>query len=157
MMFREMRRKDRQADEATIDKLITNGEYGIISTTGENGYAYGVPVNFVYSDGSIYFHCAKDGQKLDNINYNNKVCFTIVGATKVLPDKFSTVYDSVIVFAKAYIVDDENEANEALKKLIEKYSPDFLNEGLEYIARSARHTAVVKLEIVRVTGKSREE
>lgn len=156
-MFREMRRKDRQADEATIDKLITNGEYGIISTTGENGYAYGVPVNFVYSDGSIYFHCAKDGQKLDNINYNNKVCFTIVGATKVLPDKFSTVYDSVIVFAKAYIVDDENEANEALKKLIEKYSPDFLNEGLEYIARSARHTAVVKLEIVRVTGKSREE
>ena len=35
--------------------------------SGEDGYAYGVPLNYVYVDNSIYFHCAKEGHKLDNI------------------------------------------------------------------------------------------
>ena len=41
---------------------------------GENGYPYGIPMNHWYNpeDGKIYFHGAKEGQKIDSIKKNNK-------------------------------------------------------------------------------------
>ncbi len=49
----------------------------------------------------IYFHCAPEGHKLENLSGNNKVSFCVVGKTQVLPDKFATNYESVIVFGTA--------------------------------------------------------
>ncbi len=66
-MFKEMRKKDREVLGEDIEKILTNGEYGVLATVGENGYPYTVPLSYVYQDNSIYFHCAKEGHKLDNI------------------------------------------------------------------------------------------
>ena len=65
MEFREMRRKDRQVYDDMVSEILEKGEYGVISVSGENGYPYGVPVNYVYLNGNIYIHCAKTGHKLD--------------------------------------------------------------------------------------------
>jgi nitroimidazol reductase NimA-like FMN-containing flavoprotein (pyridoxamine 5'-phosphate oxidase superfamily) len=74
-MFREMRRKDRSISSEQAIQLLKNGQYGVLSTIGENGYTYGVPLNYVYHEGNIYFHCAVEGSKIDNIMFNNKVFF----------------------------------------------------------------------------------
>ena len=67
-MKREMRRKDRLLTEKEAREILSEGEYGVLSTMGENGYPYGVPVNYVYLNDNIYFHCAADvGPKLENI------------------------------------------------------------------------------------------
>ncbi|HQI17206.1 MAG TPA: pyridoxamine 5'-phosphate oxidase family protein, partial [Bacillota bacterium] len=108
-MFREMRRQDRKTDNEKAAAILAAGEYGILSTVGDNGYAYGVPLSYAYSNGKIYFHCALEGHKLDNIRYNNKVSFCVVGATEVLPESFSTKYESVIVFGKASEADDDEK------------------------------------------------
>lgn len=151
-MFKKMRRNDRAlTQEGAIDLLI-KGEYGVLSTIGENGYAYGVPLSYVYNEGKIYLHAATEGLKLDNIALNNKVCFTVIGDTKVLPEKFSTNYESTIVFGKATVVEGE-EKIEGLKLLIEKYSLEFLESGMEYINRAQMATKVVKVEIDEITGK----
>lgn len=64
-MFYEMRRKDRLLTEKEAKEILSEGEYGVLSTIGEDGYPYGVPVNYVYLNDSIYFHCAADvGHKL---------------------------------------------------------------------------------------------
>ncbi|MBI5895396.1 MAG: pyridoxamine 5'-phosphate oxidase family protein [Desulfobacterales bacterium] len=57
-----MRRKDKEiaADEAV--KLLAEGEYGILSTVDDAGQPYGIPINYVYKDHHIYFHCALTGQ-----------------------------------------------------------------------------------------------
>ena len=70
-MFKQMRMTSRMADSERASQILEKGEYGILSTTGENGYSYGVPLNYVCHDGYIYFLCAKEGAKIDNINYNN--------------------------------------------------------------------------------------
>lgn len=44
----------------TILKLCTVGRF---ATNGEDGYPYIVPVNFAYIDKTIYFHCARTGEK----------------------------------------------------------------------------------------------
>lgn len=74
-MFKEMRRKECSIQNEQAIKLLEDCKYGVLSTVGENGYAYGVPLNYVYHKGNIYFHCAGEGNKLDNIMFNNKVSF----------------------------------------------------------------------------------
>lgn len=153
-MFKQMRRKDRQLDLEQTIKVLENGEYGVLSVTGENGYAYGVPLSYVYFDNAVYFHGAKTGSKLDAIQNNNKVSFCVVGKTKVLPDKFSTNYESTIVFGIAKEV-FEQEKNNVLLELIKKYSKEYIEQGKEYIERAAENTKVIKIDINHVSGKGR--
>ena len=154
-MFREIRRKDRELESSDALKLLTKGEYGILSTIGEDGYPYGVPVNYVYFNNIIGFHCATKGHKLDNLEYESKVSFTVVGDTCPLPEKFSTDYESVIAFGKAEEA-SEDEKKEILLEIIKKYSPDFLDTGKDYINKSAGHSRVFKINIEYVTGKKRK-
>jgi len=79
----------------------------------------------------------------------------VIGDTKVLPEKFSTNYESTIVFGKASIVEGE-EKIEGLRLIIEKYSPEFMESGMEYINRAQMATKVVKIEIDEITGKVRK-
>jgi uncharacterized protein len=70
-----------------------------------------------------------------------------------LPIKFSTKYKSVIAFGSANEIDRE-EKEMALLKLIEKYSPEFLEEGKLYISRAKDATSVIKISIDHMTGKT---
>jgi len=150
----EVRRKDREINLEETKELLQRAGVGVLSTVDEEGQPYGVPVNYVYdhNNDTIYFHCAVEGHKLINIKKNNKVCFTIYGENNVLAEKFTTTYESVVVFGKAEVV-EETEKIQALKLLVEKFSPGFVKEGLEYIQRAADRTLVVKISIDKMTGK----
>jgi len=136
-------------------EVLKKNDYGVLSTINSNGYPYGVPVSYVYCNGSIYFHCALVGEKLDNIAAHNKVSFCVVGETCILPDKFSTKYESVILFGTASEVFDE-EKNMALLEILNKYSPDFLEKGKEYIKTANSKTKVMKINIDHLSGKARK-
>ncbi|KAJ49813.1 hypothetical protein BD780_001971 [Clostridium tetanomorphum] len=153
-MFREIRKKDRALGEKDAFELLKNGEYGVLSLVGENDYGYGVPLSYTLIDNYIYFHCAIEGFKLDSMKKNNKVSFCVVGKTETLPEKFSTKYESTIVFGKAYEVENE-EKETALQSIIEKYSPNYIPQGIEYIKRAAHKTKVIKIEIENINGKKR--
>lgn len=154
-MFKEMRRKDRALENNEAIELLKNCEYGILSTIDKNGYPYGVPLSYVYVDNSIYFHSATEGNKLDNILTNDKVSFCVVGKTSILPDKFSTKYESVIVFGKTTeVIDDEK--NEALLEILNKYSPGFIKQGKAYIQNAGAKTKVIKITIEHISGKARK-
>ncbi|MGE5632341.1 MAG: pyridoxamine 5'-phosphate oxidase family protein [Caulobacteraceae bacterium] len=153
-MFKAMRRQDREISSAEINCILESGLYGVLSTTGENGYAYGVPLSYAYDNGNIYFHCAIEGGKLDNIKHNNRVSFCVVSKAEPLPGDFSMRYESVIAFGKAYEVLGD-EKREALIMLIKKYSPEYVEQGIDYINRAQEKTEVIKIEIDHITGKAR--
>ena len=153
-MIREMRRKDRKLKNDEAIEILNNNTYGVLSTVSENGYPYGVPINYIYINGSIYFHCAIEGHKLDNIKNNDKVSFCVVGQTQIIPDKFSTKYESVIVFGRAIEVSDD-EKNMALLETLNKYSPDYIEQGKEYIQKASKATKVIKINIEHISGKAR--
>ncbi len=120
-----------------------------------DGQPYGVPVNYAFSRGLIYFHCATKGHKLDNLSGNNKVSFCVVGETQVLPDQFATKYESAIVFGQALEI-FEDEKRQALLELVKKYSPEFIEKGQRYIESDERKARVYKIAIEALTGKSRK-
>ncbi|MDD7792784.1 pyridoxamine 5'-phosphate oxidase family protein [Clostridium sp. 'White wine YQ'] len=153
-MFREMRKKEREILKDDIVKILDHENYGIFSVTGENGYAYGVPVNYVYLNEAIYFHCANVGFKIDSLRKNPKTSFTVVGSVQAVPEKFTTKYESVIAFGEAKEISGA-EKIEVLKAFINKYSSEFTEEGMKYIERAHEVTNIVKIEIHYITGKAR--
>lgn len=152
-MDHEMRRKDRMLPEQEALKLLGQGEYGILSTVGPDGFPYGVPLSYAFDGEKITFHCAAGvGHKLENLRFCEKACFTVVGETQVLPDKFATRYESVIVFGTV-----RPAANKlaGIEKIRAKYSPDYKEQGLKYAQAAAAKLDVYELQIEQITAKAR--
>jgi uncharacterized protein len=152
--MRTIRRTDREIPAQEAAALLERAEYGVLSTVGADGQPYGLPLSYVYRNGGIYFHCALSGHKLDNFAHDARVSFCAVGATRVLPDKFATEYESAVAFG--VVSELEGDARqEALLWLLEKYSPAFLEEGKRYIEQKEQATKVFKIEVSHYTGKAR--
>jgi nitroimidazol reductase NimA-like FMN-containing flavoprotein (pyridoxamine 5'-phosphate oxidase superfamily) len=56
--MKSVRRKDREITSKEAIAILDAAEYGILSTVGEDGQPYGVPLCYAYKDNAIYFHCA---------------------------------------------------------------------------------------------------
>lgn len=153
-MIKEMRRKDRKIFNDGIEEVLINGEYGTLASIGEDGYPYIVPLNYVYYNKSLYFHSAKDGYKLQNIERDAKISFCVVTSTEVLPSEFSTKYKSVIASGVASQVTDDLK-DIILLQFVDKYSHDFLDEGKKYIEKAKDRVKVIKINIQHLTGKAR--
>ena len=78
-MFREVARKNQRLEIPQIVKILNNEKRGVLSVHGENGYPYGLPINYWYNEenGYIYFHSGTKGHKTDAINADNKVSFCV--------------------------------------------------------------------------------
>jgi hypothetical protein len=151
----KIRREDRTIIADDAFEILKNAEFGILSTVDKENQPYGVPLSFCVYNKNIYFHCAKEGYKINNLDSNSKVSFCVVGNTKILPDQFSTNYESTIVFGRAEEVFDD-EKYKALEQLIFKYSKDFFEEGVKYINASKENTKVYKISIEFISGKARK-
>ncbi len=157
-MYRDMRRKDREisADEAM--DILKNSEYGILSTVGEDGQPYATPLSYVVIDNLIYFHCAKSGQKIDNILFEKRVCFCTVGYTQpVFDNDFTTYYESTIVYGRVSEVNEDDEKIKALTILCEKYLPEHMDKASYSINKSLSRTGVYKINIEHITGKKKQK
>jgi nitroimidazol reductase NimA-like FMN-containing flavoprotein (pyridoxamine 5'-phosphate oxidase superfamily) len=149
-MFRKMRRSDKaMSKEMTLD-LLSRGQEGILGTIGDNGYPYTVVVNYVYLDDKIYFHCAKTGQKIDNINFNNNVSFSVYDNVKVIGEELTTHYESLAVFGKARVIETSRDI---LLALVNKYADLDQEKVLSMIDKEINITALVEIEIDHITGK----
>ncbi|WP_417016363.1 pyridoxamine 5'-phosphate oxidase family protein [Alistipes sp.] len=152
-----VRRRDRLLDEEDARRLLLRGEYGLLSMQAVEGGGYGVPVNYVWDgDGVIYVHCAPEGRKLRCVEHCPEVSFCVVGRTEVCPAKFTTAYESVLVEARAVRVDDIEESRRALRLILEKYAPAELDRGLAAAEKSLPRTAILRLEIRRVSAKCKK-
>ena len=54
----DIRRQDRTLSIEGVNRLLLEGEYGVLAMANEHGEGYGVPLNFVLDGETIYFHGA---------------------------------------------------------------------------------------------------
>jgi nitroimidazol reductase NimA-like FMN-containing flavoprotein (pyridoxamine 5'-phosphate oxidase superfamily) len=149
-MFRKMRRADKEMSHEKTLELLTRGEDGILGTISDNGYPYTVVVNYVYLNNKIYFHCAKEGHKLDNIQRNEKVSFTVYDNVEVVGEKLTTLYESLAVFGRAKVIEADKEV---LLALVNKYASLDKEKVLKMIDKEINITSLVEIEIDHITGK----
>ena len=152
-MFRPLRRHRQKISEADCRALLTTARRGVLAVHGDDGYPYGVPLNFLYdeADECVYFHCALEGHKLDAINRDPKVCFTVFG-NDVKRDDWAWYVTSVILFGRAFPVTDEIKKDAILRALAKKYFPD--EEDVESdMERNAARAGVIAIRIEHMSGK----
>jgi hypothetical protein len=148
-----MRRTDREiTDRAELEEIIARAEVCRVGLC-DNGIPYIVPVNFGYRDSCVYFHCAREGSKLDIIGRNNNVCVEFDTDLEMRVDdvacEWSFKYRSVIAFGKAYIVDDSEEKKRALDIIMAQYT----NKAFTYRDNRVDGIYIVRIEIDKMTGK----
>ncbi|MDX1438487.1 MAG: pyridoxamine 5'-phosphate oxidase family protein [Rubricoccaceae bacterium] len=161
-----MRRKDRAVtDESWIIRFLQTAPYGALATVhgdqpfiNSNLFVYNVDKHV------IYVHTAHVGRTVANVATHDEtapVCFSVFNMGRLLPAEraleFSTEYEGVVVFGKATIVQDRNEAAEALQLLLDKYAPH-LKPGRDYrpiTDDELKRTSVFRISISSWTGKKK--
>lgn len=155
-MFRPMRRSKQQLSDKRVSEILKNGKTGILAVNGDNGFPYTVPVNYVYFNGKIYIHCAKEGHKIDAIKANNKVSFCVIDSDEVFAEKLTTLYRSAVVFGKAEILNEKDKTEQAVTALGLKYNPD--REFIEKeISKFIDTMCCIEITPSHITGKEAVE
>lgn len=120
-------------DREKIGKFLQDARVGVIGMKGGD-FPYAVPVNFVWYEGSIFFHGIGSGKKTDILSEEPPVCFTVYEeygtVIDPMPCHADTAYMSVMLFGKVKKVDDFEEAATALQKLVEKYTHGYYKKPL---------------------------
>lgn len=159
-MFREMRRFRQQISREECAEILRRASSGVLGLHGDDGYPYTVPVSFVYEAGgdglgTIGFHCAKVGHKIDAIRRNEKVSFTVIDRDEVMPKERTTKFASVIAFGRARIIEDEDELRRAANAVGAKYSRGFEDLYMQETEDTIRNGTLccVEITIDHMTGK----
>ncbi len=157
-------------DKAIIIDLLNTCHVGRLGTNGKDGYPMVKPLNFAYNPpsppfskggqggfGKIYFHTAKEGEKIEDIKRDNRVCFEVdmpiaYVKAKNQPCEADYLYRSVIIKGWAHIIEDRDEKIFALRCLMEKYQPGGCY-GSEFPEEKLQITGIVRIDIEEMVGK----
>jgi uncharacterized protein len=152
-----MRRNEREiSDIQVIEEIIRNADVCRIALANDN-IPYIVSMNFGYSGGvkpSIFFHCAKEGKKLDMIRKNNYVCFEMDTGHQLYNGikgcDWGMKYSSVIGYGNISIVTEKEAKKAGLNCIMKHYG----GEGEHiYDEKVLGRTTILRLDIKEMTGK----
>ena len=119
-----MRRKDRALEREAALRILDQTEWMTLSMTQPDGTPYAVPVNMTRAGEWLYFHCAREGKKIDCLRACPQVCVTAVGHARVIPEQYTTEYESAVVFGTAEEVLEEAARWEGLRVFSQKFRPE---------------------------------
>ncbi len=151
------RMKEFTMNQEGIEKLLQEEQVGVLSTTGEDGCPYGVPVHFVWCDDSIWIHGLRAGEKLDNLRRDPRVCFTVWHMNRLLKENLDVIcsidtsYESAVIRGRAEVIDCDGTKEKILDAFRQKYAPEL--GALEMPAARVQGTAVIRICVDAVTGK----
>ena len=152
-----MRKADREIKDFEEIKELLYECQTIRLAMHDEPYPYIVPLSYGWEERNrqifIYFHCAKEGKKLDLITKNGNVCFEAdcLAGYKSTGHGVTADYRSLIAFGKA-----ERVYGEELVRGLELLLAHCHVEG--YSARECAAmgiTAVVRITVDGITGKRR--
>lgn len=148
-----------QEDQWIVDFLKTS-KIGHIATHWDQ-QPFITPSTFWYDEEhhEIIFHSNIIGRVRTNSERHPDVCFETSKFGHFLPSnialEFSMQYESVIVFGKIRIIEDEEEKRYGLYSLLEKYFPEMRpdEEYQSITEKELRRTSVYGIKIESWSGK----
>lgn len=157
-MFTKMRRFKQELTEEECIELLKESKRGVLSVIVEDGYPRGIPMDHWYDeeDGCIYFHGAKEGQKIDALKENNKASYCVMCESGKEENSWILHFQSVNVYGKVDFVEDEETKIKACSGICRKFTDDeeYLHDELK---KALSLVQVLKLVPEHITGKKIKE
>ena len=152
-MFREIRRKKQLLPEETAEEMLKRNTSGTLALLGDDDYPYAVPLSYVYLNGKLYFHSAKNGHKIDAVRNYEKASFCVIDQDQIVPEKFTTHYRSVIAFGKVRLIEEVEEMRSIATALAMKYSGDFAEQIPNEFKAYVNNLVIIEMTIEHMTAK----
>lgn len=156
MDFRPMRRFKQQLPDGESEAILKEAYRGFLSVVGDGGYPYTIPINFVYADGHIYFHCALEGHKMDALKACDKACFTVIDQPVQEPGDWWYHVRSVVCFGRISFVEDAEQHLSKLRLIGSKYFPEGYNMD-DDIQKNGPRAAILDMRVEHMAGKRVKE
>ena len=157
-MFRELRRKRQALSRADCEAVLSRGTSGVLALAGDDGYPYAVPLSYLYEDGKLLFHCAREGHKLDAVARCDKASFCVIDQDRVVPEEYTTYFRSVIAFGRIRVIGDDGERRSAVERLALKYHPGDTRENRNrYIDNEWAPLCMLEMTVEHLSGKQATE
>ena len=158
-MFRPMRRFKQQMTDEECIRVLKEERRGVLSLHGEDGYPYGIPINYYYdeADGRIYLHGVSSGHKIDALKENNKVSFCVFTAGVKSTIRKGLDVQSVVIFGHIDVVEDHEKAVNECRNLGLKYFPEDPDYIEDEVRRNENIVCMLAITIDHMTGKNVNE
>lgn len=152
-----MSKKEFINSRVEMEEILNEENVGFLGLSMKDE-PYVIPVNYVYDQQRIIFHCALEGKKLDFIQGNPRVCFTVgrqcgkivrhpQGATCHVEN------DSVVCYGRARIVEPIDERLELLNIFNHRLQPD----APDIPAQDGAKCYAVVIKVQQMTGRRQRE
>lgn len=151
-----MRRFKQALPEQECQEIVKNAYRGMLAVLGDGGYPYALPINFVYADGHIWFHCAREGHKMDAIRACDKACFTVIDEPVKEENDWWYHVRSVICFGRIQEVSDNAVRLARLRQLGAKYFPEGYDLESD-MTKNGPQAAVLDFVVEHMSGKRVKE
>ena len=143
-----------------MEDILNQAEVGRMALF-DGTMPYIIPLNFLYKDGKIVFHCAWEGRKLDIISMNPNCCFEVdkyMGEVSYhYESRCHLDYDSVLAFSRARIEDNDETKVQFLQLLSEKYNELYkkpLSEGgKRFTLEQITECCCIIIDVFELTGR----
>jgi len=161
-LIRQDHKKLEIKSKEKIIEFLSSQQTGRIASIDESGFPQIIPMNFVFTNDTVYMHSHIRGEKLDNIRHNQKVGFEVDKSLEFLPSYFSdptdasladTLYISVVIKGNASIVSNKEEKTIALNGLMKKYQPEGGYEPIKPDMDVLKGVEVIKIIPESLRGK----
>jgi uncharacterized protein len=152
-----MRRKDRELDDQNdLEQIIAACDVCRIAFA-DNNIPYIVTLNFGYRGGDkrcFFFHCAKEGRKIDLMKKNNYVCFEM-DTDHLLYDgpaacDWGMRFSSVVGYGRLTLIENQTEREKALNCMMEHYTK---RSDFTFNENTFGKTAILRLDVEEMSGK----
>lgn len=152
-----MRRTDREiTDHSQLRWILERGVYCTLSLL-DGDSPYSLPLNYGFEERGgvffLYFHCAKEGKKLDLIRRKPNAAFSVVCDPQVpsadKPCDYTCFYESVCGKGTIRFLEGA-EADSALRCVVAHYAPE---KTALVPGGASSSVCVLALEVEELTGK----
>lgn len=152
--LRAMRRSDCQLSPEETERYLREQNWGILSVHGDGGFPYGVPMNYIWDQGTVLLHAtSENSHRLDALQKDDKVCFTVVPEHHLDRDRWTTDYASVIVFGRAEILRTPEDKLAAMRAFMQALAPHRLDEAFLSCPPATAKMVMIRILPVMITGK----
>ena len=157
-MFRPMRRSGQALGMDACKEVLSRGTSGVLALLGDGGWPYAVPMSYAFDGEKLYFHCAREGHKLDAIRREARASFCVVDRDDVKPAEYTSYFRSVIIFGRVRVIEDEAQMRAAIELLARRYFPeDSAENRRRAIEREWAGLCMLEMDIDHLSGKEAVE
>lgn len=140
-----------------IEGLLKNGKFCVIAMCKDNK-PYVVSLSYGYDPvkNALYFHCAKQGLKMDFIAQNSEVCATIIEDGGYVITECAHNYKTVVFWGTLQIVPDIEEKKQGMRVLLNHLEGDAAIVETKFLksVEQFSHMEILRLDIHQMHAKA---